>query len=81
MNKNTIYGVLLVIIVLAGLFYWYMQSIPSSAAIESAQEKIKPVNPNVLTNSTVESIKNYDKNGNIPVITQGKSLGKTNPFQ
>lgn len=80
MNKSIFYGVLLSILVLGGMIYWFFQTIPSANEIEDARVNIIPVNVNLMSNPTVKTIKGLDKNGNIPVTTQNKGLGRTDPF-
>lgn len=81
MNKTTIYGIIICLLVSGGLYYWYLQTKPSQSEIELAMVKIDSINPNLMTGSTVKSLKELNKNGDIPVATQGKTIGKTNPFQ
>lgn len=81
MNKSVIYGLILIILTLTGMFYWFRQTIPSQQAIQSIVRNIKPVDLNLLSQSTVSTLKSMEKNGEIPVTTINKGIGKNDPFQ
>lgn len=81
MNKNLISGIIIIVLVLAGLFYWFSKSKANEAEVESITKKIEKVDTTVFSNSTFESVKQLNKNGDIPVETAGQNLGKANPFQ
>lgn len=80
MNKMIIYGIIIILLTISGMVYWFFQTIPNQSAIDAQIIDIKPINTNLLTSSVISSLKNLDKNGEIPVTIQGKNLGKTNPF-
>lgn len=59
---------LFVIIVLAGLLYWwFLQTQPTSEAINAITKTIKKVNANILDTNTTREIENRKVMGNIPV--------------
>lgn len=81
MNKNIIYGVIVTLLITAGLWYWFMRTVPSTSEVDAISIKIDKVDVEMLANNSFKKIKAMDKNGNIPVSLTGKSLGKNNPFQ
>lgn len=59
---------LFVIIVLAGLLYWwFLQTQPTNEAINAITKTIKKVNANILDTNTTREIENRKVMGNIPV--------------
>lgn len=80
MNKSIVYGIIVCLLVSGGLMYWYLQTKPISGEVDSLVIKISQVDPNLLVSNTAKSLKNLEKNGNIPVKAQLNVPGKTNPF-
>lgn len=81
MNKSIIYGLVVCLLVLVGLVYWFMQTVPFGSDVDAITTRIDKVDSNILASNSFKKIKSLDKNGNIPVDLTGKSLGKNNPFE
>ncbi|EKD56876.1 MAG: hypothetical protein ACD_58C00059G0001 [uncultured bacterium] len=80
MNKIVVYGSIICLVTLGGLFCWYQQTKSSVEEIDTQLTKIDKVNPNLLSSSGFKSVKGFTKNGNIPVKAQDSSISKANPF-
>lgn len=81
MNKNLLSGIILTVLIVAGLFYWFTTSSANEVEVEAISKKIEKVDTTIFSNSTFQSLKQYNKNGDIPVKTEGQNIGKANPFQ
>lgn len=81
-NKITIIlGIIVVIGVAVGLGYWVKDVFPNQAQINEGASEVKSVDRNILTNPTVKTIEERQKNGNLPIVISEGDLGKSNPFE
>lgn len=76
-------GIIILLIMIGGLFYWFTLTRPIRAEIELEinENKIEPINKDLLKDKMVSKLKSMDKNGEIPIKVEGLAAGRENPFQ
>ncbi|MCL5795808.1 MAG: hypothetical protein M1338_05650 [Patescibacteria group bacterium] len=77
----SLFGIILVLAVAGGLYYWLNQSSPDLAQVDQKALEVKSVDRNILSNPNAKKISERQKYGNIPVVVPESDLGKSNPFE
>ncbi len=80
MNKNTKFGLVVILLIILGLGYWFWTTIPTKADISSATKAPKEIDINILKSNLAQKISQRDKNGDIPVTVNSGEIGREDPF-
>lgn len=81
-SKTTIgLGIVIVIAVLIGLFFWLKGIVPSQDNIQAGAAEVKTVDKNILSNPSIKKILERQNFGDVPLILSEGDLGKSNPFE
>lgn len=79
-NNRIIVGLIIIIVMLIGLWFWFSTSNPSNQEKKAAVKTIKPVDTNFLNNKNVKDILSQDVNSPVPVEINKDEVGRDNPF-
>lgn len=74
-------GIIIIIAIVVGLFFWYRATLPTAAEVDLATKKIQPIQTNIISDPISKQILTLDTNGNVPVVVKPEDIGKSNPFQ
>ena len=76
MNKSSqiFTGIFLIIIAIAGMWFWFSRSVPSNSQKQSAVKVIKTADPNLLDRTEVKEIIAKEINGSIPVEIKSEEV-------
>jgi hypothetical protein len=80
MNKNSTFGIIVILLIVLGLGYWFWTTIPSKSAISSASNPPKTIDVNILKGNTAQQVSQREMNGNIPVTVSAGEIGREDPF-
>jgi len=73
-------GLIVIIGIIVGLYFWYRTSIPTQADIDAAAVKVETVDPNILTSQAAKSVTSMSVYGPVPVEVKPEDIGRDNPF-
>ncbi|MCL5795370.1 MAG: hypothetical protein M1338_03350 [Patescibacteria group bacterium] len=77
----SIFGIILVLAVAGGLYYWFGQIAPDAAQVDQKAAEVKMVDKNILANPNAKKITERQIYGNVPLNVTESETGKSNPFE
>lgn len=79
-KSNMVLGIVVMLLIAAGLGYWFYISLPTKSQIAATANSPKAVDVNLLKGAVAQKIASRDKNGNVPVVVNSSDVGRDNPF-
>ena len=79
-TNQIVLGLVVIIGIIAGLYFWYRSSFPTQADIDAAAVKIETIDPNILSSQTVKTVSTMSIYGPMPVEVKPEEVGRDNPF-
>lgn len=77
----TMLGIIIILAVMIGLFYWLKTIAPDQSRVEAKALEVKVVEKNLLDSSQVKKIIDRKRYGNVPVKINEGDINKPNPFE
>ena len=79
-SSQIITGIIVLLIIAAGCYFWYQTSIPTTEEVDAVAVKVEKVDPNVLSSQSANEVMTMQTNGNLPLMVGPGDVGRDNPF-
>jgi len=79
-SMKTIITIVVLIILIGGGWFFYSKVRPTEEEIAGVSNKVLVVPTDILSNSTIDNLKNFRQNGTLPITVTPEEKGRDNPF-
>lgn len=79
-NFKPIIYIIVIVIILASVWYVYNSTKPKKNEIEAAKPQVLVVSSDILSSPTIKELNNFVQNGSLPIIVSSSMKGRSNPF-
>ena len=79
-SNQIVAGLIIIILIGVGLYFWYRTSIPTSSEIEAQKKQIDVVDANVLQSPAIQTMSSLNSHGDLPLQVKPEEIGREDPF-